>query len=175
MIKRISDKYLEEQKILHQKGNYGIASLGHAQTIKNLMIEANFKTLCDYGAGKKNLQKGLIDLGFSEFEYFPFDPVFPEYGVPKKAELVCCIDVMEHIEEEFLDDIINEISQLTLKFCYFSIATVPAKKVLSNGSNAHIIQKPSRWWLLKLCKLFNIEFLKNTKSGFIVICKSLTN
>ena len=57
MIKRISDKYLEEQKILHQKGNYGIASLGHAQTIKNLMIEANFKTLCDYGAGKKTFKR----------------------------------------------------------------------------------------------------------------------
>ena len=175
MEKKISDKYLEEQRKLHENVNYGVASLRHAQTIKNLMTETNFKTLCDYGAGKKNLQKGLFDLGFTEFEYFPFDPVFPEYGLPRKAELVCCIDVMEHLEENFLDDILNEISQITLKLCYFSIATVPAKKFLSDGTNAHIIQQPSRWWLLKLCKLFNIEFLKNTKSGFIVICKSISN
>ena len=173
MIKKISDKYLEEQKKLHENTNYGTASLSHAQSIKNLMVEAKFKSLCDYGAGKKNLQKGLIELGFTEFEYFPFDPVFPEYGLPKKAELVCCIDVMEHIEEEYLDEILDEICEITLKFCYFSIATIPAKKVLSDGRNAHIIQKPSRWWLLKLCKLFNIEFLKNTKSGFIVLCKSI--
>ena len=175
MKKKISDQYLEQQKKLHENEKYGIASLGHAQSIKNLMVEGNFKTLSDYGAGKKNLHKGLIQLGLADFEYYPYDPVFPEYGLPKKAELVCCIDVMEHVEEDFLDDILNEICALTLRYCYFSIATVPAKKVLSDGRNAHIIQKPSRWWLLKLCKLFNIEFLKNTKSGFIVLCKSISN
>ena len=82
---------------------------------------------------------------------------------------------MEHIEEEYLDEILIEISQITMKLCYFSIATVPAKKILSDGRNAHIIQKPSGWWLLKLCRLFNIEFLKNTNSGFIVLCKSLNS
>ena len=173
MKKKISEKYLKEQIKLHENTNYGIASLSHAPTIKNLMAEAKLKSLSDYGAGKKNLQKGLTELGFIEFEYFPYDPVFPEYGLPKKADLVCCIDVMEHLEEEFLDDILDEICEITLKFCYFSIATVPAKKVLSDGRNAHIIQKPSRWWVPKLCKLFNIEFLKNTKSGFIVICKPI--
>ena len=176
MKKKISENYLKEQRRLHKvNNNYGSASLAHIQTIKNLMTETNTRTLSDYGAGKKNLYKGLLDLGHSNFEYFAYDPVFPEYGLPKKAELVCCIDVMEHIELEFLDDILDEIKDITLRFCYFSIATIPAKKVLSDGRNAHIIQQPSRWWLLKLCKLFNIEFLKNTSSGFIVLCKSLNN
>ena len=176
MRNRISKQYLEEQKKLHQSNkNYGTASLSHVQTIKNLMQEAKFTSISDYGAGKKNLQKGLINLGYNNFDYFPYDPVFPEYGPAKKAELVCCIDVMEHIEEEYLDEILIEISQITMKLCYFSIATVPAKKILSDGRNAHIIQKPSRWWLLKLCRLFNIEFLKNTNSGFIVLCKSLNS
>ena len=39
---------------------------------------------------------------------------------------------MEHIEEEYLDEILIEISQITMKLCYFSIATVPAKKILSD-------------------------------------------
>lgn len=174
MSKKISQNYLLEQKRLHEiNKSYGVASLKHVQTIKNLMFEAKLKSLCDYGAGKKNLYKGLIDLGFKDFEYYPYDPVFPEYGEPERAELVCCIDVMEHIEEEFLENILYEIFQITLKFCYFSIATTPAKKILSDGRNAHIIQKPSRWWLPKLCKYFNVEFLKNNKNGFIVLCKAI--
>lgn len=176
MNQKISDSYLLEQIRLHKiNDSYGVASLSHVQTIKNLMSEAKLKSICDYGAGKKNLYKGLVESGFDDFNYYPYDPVFPEYGDPKEAELICCIDVMEHIEEEFLDNILNEICEITLKFCYFSIATTPAKKTLSDGRNAHIIQQPSRWWLLKLCKLFNVEFLKNTKSGFIVLCKSIRN
>ena len=176
MTKKISEQYLLEQKRLHEiNDSYGVASLSHVQTIKNLMQEAKFKTLSDYGAGKKNLYKGLKDAGYDDFKYFPYDPVFPDYGQPMPAELVCCIDVMEHLEMEFLDDILEEIRQITVKLCYFSIATTPAKKFLSDGRNAHIIQKPSRWWLLKLCKIFNIEFLKNTKGGFIVLCKTINN
>ena len=90
MSQKISESYLLEQKRLHEINNcYGVASLTHVQTIKNLMTEAKLKSLCDYGAGKKNLQKGLIEKGFKDFEYYPYDPVFPEYGKPKKAELIC--------------------------------------------------------------------------------------
>ena len=60
---------------------------------------------------------------------------------------------MEHIEEEYLDEILIEISQITMKLCYFSIATVPAKKILSDGRNAHIIQNHQGGGL-KLCRLF---------------------
>ena len=54
MRNRISKQYLEEQKKLHQSNkNYGTASLSHVQTIKNLMQEAKFTSISDYGAGKK--------------------------------------------------------------------------------------------------------------------------
>ena len=149
-----------------------MASLSHVQTIKNLMSEEKLKSICDYGAGKKNLYTGLVESGFDDFNYYPYDPVFPEYGDPKEAELICCIDVMEHIEEEFLDNIFNEICEITLKFCYFSIATTPAKKTLSDGRML-ILSSNRLGGGTKLCKLFNVEFLKNTKSGFIVLCKSI--
>jgi len=32
----------------------------------------------------------------------------------------------------------------------------PAGKVLSDGRNAHLIQKPLSWWLPKLCERFEI-------------------
>lgn len=173
MPKNISDLYLKEQKRLHSHYNYGTASNSHASNIKQILIETGFNTLSDYGAGKKNLQKKLNEDGFNNFQYFPYDPVFPEYGDPVAAELVCCIDVMEHIEENYLDSVLNEIKSITLNLCYFSIASIPAKKQLSDGRNAHLIQKPSRWWLPKLCDRFHIQYVKLTKGGFITVCKSL--
>jgi len=173
MPKYISDEYLNTQIDLHQNSNYGTASISHAPNIKEILIDTGIKTLSDYGAGKKNLQKALYEIDHSDFQYFPYDPVFPEYGDPKPAELVCCIDVMEHIEEMYLERILDELKSITLNLCYFSIATIPAKKILQNGQNAHLIQKPSRWWLPKLCERFHIQFLKLTKGGFIVLCKSI--
>ena len=54
MNQKISDSYLLEQIRLHKiNDSYGVASLSHVQTIKNLMSEAKLKSICDYGAGKK--------------------------------------------------------------------------------------------------------------------------
>ena len=80
---------------------------------------------------------------------------------------------MEHIEQEYLEVVLDEIKSITLKLCYFSIATKPAVKKLSDGRNAHLIQKPTRWWLPKLCERFHIEFLKKGPNDFIVLCRSL--
>ena len=72
MKKKISEKYLKEQIKLHENTNYGIASLSHAPTIKNLMAEAKLKSLSDYGAGKKNLQKGLTEW-FIKPEHYDYE------------------------------------------------------------------------------------------------------
>jgi hypothetical protein len=71
-----------------------------AEQLKDLIKQKNTKSISDYGTGKKNLLLGLKDAGINHIEYYPYDPVFPEYDPPKSAELVCCIDVLEHIEPE---------------------------------------------------------------------------
>jgi hypothetical protein len=93
-LKTISQEYLETQKQLHQNPNYGVASLAMAPFVKKIFEDSNFTSISDYGAGKKNLEKKLLDLGLKNFDYYPYDPVFPEYGQPKKADIVCCIDVL---------------------------------------------------------------------------------
>ena len=108
------------------------------------------------------------------FEYFAYDPAFPEYGDPMPADIVACIDVMEHIELEYLDNVIEHLSNLTKKLCFLSIATRPARKLLPDGRNAHLIQESARWWLPKFCKYFDIEYfqLNPQQKGFILICRS---
>ena len=172
--KVISKKYLDEQIELHKNLDYGSQSIDHAPNVMKLMNNLNLSELCDYGAGKKHLQSTLIKLGFNNFDYHPYDPAFPEYGLPKPADMVACIDVLEHIEIEYLDNVLEELCLITKKIIYFCIASGPAKKKLSDGRNAHLIQKPARWWLPKLCNLFNVEYLESqTNKGFIVVCSKL--
>lgn len=165
----ISDAYREQQKTLHQNPNYGVASLGFAPIISQLMTKLQAKSISDYGAGKCNLKKGLNGLGTTDFEYFPYDPAYPEYGSPTPADLVTCIDVLEHIEEQYLDNVLNDLADIVRKVGFFSIHTGPAIKVLSDGRNAHLIQKPSSWWLPRLCERFEIAQLQRAPGGFWVI------
>ena len=85
------------------------------------------------------------------------------------------INYDEPIEENYLEAVLDDIQRVTLKLCYFSISSIPAKKFLSDGRNAHLIQKPARWWVPKLCERFDIEYfqLNPKQAGFITICRSL--
>lgn len=165
----ISDEYRQQQKKLHENPNYGVASLSFAPMVWNLMKTNNIQSVSDYGAGKQNLKKALDQLADRPFEYFPYDPAFEEYGVPTPAEMACCIDVLEHIEESFLDNVLNDLARITQKVGFFTIHTGPAQKVLDDGRNAHIIQQPSSWWLPKLCQHFNIIHLQASPGGFWVV------
>jgi hypothetical protein len=165
----ISDAYLALQQELHKNPNYGVASLSYAPIVMDLMRQAGVRSLSDYGAGKCNLHKALQERGLKGYEYFPYDPVFPEYGPPKPAELVCCIDVLEHIEPEYLDSVLDDLKAITRRLGFFSVHTGPAVKVLADGRNAHIIQQPSSWWLPKLCERFEIAHLQRSPGGFWVV------
>lgn len=171
----ISAEYLALQKQLHNNPNYGVASIGYAPLVKQILEISQARSLSDYGAGKQNLRKALHDLGKSNFDYFPYDPAFPEYGAPHPAELVCCIDVLEHIEPDFVRAVLIDLRAITKKIGFFSIATGPAAKILADGRNAHLIQKPSSWWLPKLCEHFEIARLERDQHGFWVIAEPRAN
>ena len=114
-MKLISNKYLALQTELHNNPNYGVASIGIAPEVKDFFKAGKFKSISDYGAGKRNLFYTLKELGLKDFNYYPYDPVFPDYGPPKSGDLVCCIDVLEHIEEEFLENVLDDLKKITIK------------------------------------------------------------
>ncbi len=121
----ISGGYLTLQRQLHENPNYGVASISYAPIVAQVVARSNARSISDYGAGKQNLKKALDHLGVGGYDYHPFDPAFPEYGDPQPADLVCCIDVLEHIEPEFLDTVIAELARITVKFGFFTIAQAP--------------------------------------------------
>ena len=152
----ISEDYLKLQQELHLNPNYGVASLQFAPLVAQLVQKAHVRSIADYGAGKKRLLEGLQANGVFPDQYHPYDPAFPEYGEPKPADLVCCIDVLEHIEPMKLGSVLEELASITQGLGFFTIHMGPAGKVLSDGRNAHLIQQPTSWWLPRLCEYFNI-------------------
>lgn len=165
----ISPEYLEQQKLLHQNPNYGVASLQYATLVVDMLDQTRAKSVSDYGAGKCNLRKKLHELGRTDIEYFPYDPAFPEYGPPKQADVVCCIDVLEHIEPAYLQAVLQDLERIVIKIGLLTIHCGPAVKTLPDGRNAHLIQEPASWWLPRLCEHFEIAHLQSEPNGFWVI------
>jgi len=165
----ISEEYLNQQRLLHSNPDYGVASKSYAPIVAEVVRAFNLKTISDYGAGKKCLLSSLEALKVDLSGYFPYDPAFPEYGSVHSADLVCCIDVLEHIEINFLDSVLDQIKEATNKFAFLTVHTGPAIKTLQDGRNAHIIQAPSSWWLEKLVQRFEIIQLQSSDSSFWVI------
>ena len=165
----ISAEYLAEQQKLHENPKYGVASINFAPIVAQLIRDNRWESIHDYGAGKQRLPETLEQLGV-EVAYSAYDPVFPEYGSPQSADLVCCIDVLEHIEPEHLDAVLDDLQRIITGVGFLTIHTGAAKKVLSDGRNAHLIQKPSSWWLPRLCERFEVVHLTSLpENGFWLI------
>jgi hypothetical protein len=169
MSELITDQYRSEQQALHARGNYGTASIGFAGMVTELIDENNVRTLLDYGCGRmRNLAKHITP--GHDVEYIAYDPGVPELSAPAEpAELVTCIDVLEHIEPEFLDAVLADLRRCVTGLGFFTIHTGPALKTLSDGRNAHLIQEPPAWWLPKLMASFELRLFQALPNGFLVI------
>lgn len=168
----ISDDYRKEQEKLHENPEYGVASVSFAPMVTNLINTLKINEMLDYGAGKGRLAKSinpdrrvLIEL---------YDPAMPDYSDdPEPREFVTCIDVLEHIEPDMLDNVLDDLQRVTKKYGFFTIHTGPAVKTLSDGRNAHLTQEDYTWWLPKLWSRFTVHQLTQTPHGFYVIVRSL--
>jgi hypothetical protein len=79
---------------------------------------------------------------------------------------VACIDVLEHIEPHLLDSVLDHLKSLAVQALFATVHCGPAKKILSDGRNAHLIQQPPSWWLPKLMDRWDIQSFARTDQGF---------
>lgn len=161
----ITEEYRALNKKLHENPHYGTVGRNYADRIMMAVNRTGSRDILDYGCGKRTLEKTL---GFPIRNYDPaIDGV---NGDPKPADIVACTDVLEHIEPECLEDVLDHLAQLTRTVAYLYIENTPARKILADGRNAHLIQKPADWWMEKLSKRFNILGLQYGKGGFELVC-----
>jgi hypothetical protein len=131
-------------------------------------------SITDFGAGKCSLENALKTRFGIRVKYHPYDPAFPEYQEPVPAELICCIEVLEHVEPDHLDAVLTTLQKITLNFGFLTVNTAAAKKFLPDGRNAHLIQEPISWWLSQLSKYFEVQWLSKTSAtGFAVLVTGL--
>lgn len=171
----ITESYREQQKALHsdEKNPYGVASASYAPLVSGLIDRYGINTLLDYGAGSRlTLIKTISEqrLVKRKFNYIPYEPAVEKYAsTPEPAEMVACIDVLEHIEPNCLEDVLDDLKRVTINIGLFTVSCVPARKVLDDGRNAHLIQESPEWWLPKITDRFLLQTFQRNQDGFIVL------
>lgn len=169
----ITEQYRQQQAELHAVGNYGTASLQYGETVADLLAKTGATSLLDYGCGSKRSLLKVLKIP-PDLAYEGYDPAVPEYAVePMPAELVCCIDVLEHIEPALLENVLEHLASLCDPYGFFAVHTGPAGKLLSDGRNAHLTQQPFAWWLPRLSQRFEVITHSAIPSGFAVLVRSL--
>lgn len=164
----ISPEYQALQQETHEDENYGIASQVLAPLVSNICNNLQIAEILDYGAGKCRLFEHLR-VGHP-MSLQAYDPGIPDLaGRPSPSQLVCCIDVLEHIEPACLESVLDDLRQLTGQFAFITVGTLPAKRVLPDGRNAHLIVEDERWWLPKLMSRWDLEMYQRRTDGFMTL------
>lgn len=157
----ISDDYRHQQAELHQSKAFGTVAKAYAPLVAEIINRTEAQHVLDYGCGSNlSLPKALAEghLVKQKFTYQAYDPCVEQYAAPPvPAELVVCIDVLEHIEEDCIDAVLDHLQQLTEAVGLFTIDTGPAMKCLPDGRNAHILQRPPEWWLPRIMARFELQ------------------
>ncbi len=168
----ITEAYRAQQAALHATGNYGTTGRSYGPLVKALLASCQASSLLDYGCGSRRSLLESLEMP-PDVVYEGYDPAVPAYAdEPMPAELVVCIDVLEHIEPELLDGVLDHLASLCDPCGFFTIHTGPAQKVLSDGRNAHLTQQGESWWRPRLEQRFEVISLTPTANGFSVFVRS---
>lgn len=160
----ISDSYRQLNVTLHAGGNFGRHGDKWATPVEHLIAEHDAATVLDYGCGQGSLARAL---GGRVSEY---DPAIPEKSAPPvRADVVVCTDVLEHVEPECLGEVLDHLHDLTRKACFVVIATRPAKKILADGRNAHLIVEDDAFWRDQLEQRFRIVSFEPLTGEFAAV------
>ncbi len=133
--------------------------------IGQLIKFSNITTAIDYGCGKARAWKQYNLKQFWRLQDVQlYDPGVAEYALkPHTArDLVICTDVMEHIPEHLVDEVLADIFRLANKAVFLNISTRPASKRLVDGSNAHATVRPAAWWQAKLNQMDKLVIVRFT-------------
>jgi hypothetical protein len=165
----ISAEYRRLQQTLHENPDYGVASVEYAPLVAQVVEVLGVKDLLDYGAGKGRLGIELQKYVRRPLNICHYDPAISKWSAtPVPCEFVACIDVLEHIEPEFLDNVLDDLKRLTARAAMFTVHTGPAVKILPDGRNAHLIQQPPDWWLPRFLARFELVTFSRLPYGFWV-------
>lgn len=158
-MKTISEEYKDLLDWEHKNtpGKWGHSANQIVDTILKYADQVELTEILDYGAGHGGFAISLKERNLNQYTVHEYEPSRPEHdSPPEPRDFVICIDVLEHIEPEFLDNVLDDLKRATLQYGYFTISCRKAHKILKDGRNAHLIVEPPEWWKPKLEQRFQI-------------------
>ena len=145
----ISKEYKKMLQREHRRASFGKRAK-MPRHLFDFIIHCDPQTILDCGCGKGKLIETL-KVQFSDKIITGYDPANAEfdYSIDDKVyDLIYSSDVLEHVEPEFIDQTLAYLSTKS-KYIYHLIALSPAKLILADGRNAHLIQETPEWWKQK--------------------------
>jgi len=159
---------VDHYKEMHKDESFYASSVLslHKETIRQFLAVKQCSSILDYGCGKANQysKENIHNEYFFGMMPSLYDPAVKEYSkLPKGIfDAVISTDVLEHIEEEDLHKVLEEIYSKADKFVYLGICNSPAEAILPDGRNAHVTQQDIDWWLEQIvpyAKTFTVVYV----------------
>lgn len=158
------------------------------QIVKDYVNKNEIKKIIDIGSGRGNVIKILQELNdeiqitsTDVVKFHNFDCEFYElnlcdpttYIKDKKFELLICLDVLEHIQKECIENVFEFFSTISDNF----ILTIANHSDIQNGLELHVIQEDMNYWKPILEKFFEIEHFDIKYDGklYLLILKKIKN
>lgn len=174
----VLEEYIERYKELQSDETNG--HMAGSQCTKLFKFVRNYAervdrgiTVLDYGCGKAwHVGNKRLPIAWREKSVFNslsgliqcwwlYDPAVKAYSIKPPVglqfDVITCADVIEHIPEECLDDVLREIASYLKPdgVALFSTCTALAKHSFPDGENLHCTIKSFKGWYNFLGKYFD--------------------
>ncbi len=107
------------QQKLHENADYGMASVHYASIVADVAKAVRATELLDYGAGKGRLGQELRSRLDLQLLIYHYDPAIPQWSAPPAPRrFVACIDVLEHIEPDLLQNVLDDLKRVVLGWAF---------------------------------------------------------
>ena len=144
-----SDNYKKSLIELHESKAFGNKS-SIPQEVIDCIEKYQITSILDFGCGKGNFLTTLKER-YPDITVFGFDPGNDLFStLPDKVDMIYSSDVLEHIEPEHLTETLVDLKKRCSTVMYHLIACHPAKRIMHDGRNAHLIIESPTWWQAKL-------------------------
>lgn len=162
----ISERHAALYREYYARKIYEMQENVRTSAIAELSDKVGANSLLDYGCGMGSpLGYGMgMDIQW-------YDPGIQQYSnLPRPADIVACLDVLEHVEPECVDAVIEHILSLAKKAVYLTISCQPSTKVLFNGAPWHSFVKEHDWWKTRLPQ-FECRSIDNKTYIGVYLCR----
>jgi hypothetical protein len=158
----ITEGYRRLQRDLHRRYEYDIGnSVPEAlQLVRVLRPSERPVRLLDYGSGRGTLKRAIeADPVLAEMiQVWEYDPTVKGCDIPpdRGSHFVACLNVLDHVEPECLDDVLAHMALCTLETCIMVISMRTSSRIMKDGRQAHICLLPAEEWRAALERHFTV-------------------